>query len=275
MTFVQNIGYPNQNYYQTVPYERREYAYDNYPRSEGQDNYAKTAITAGFLQLLSSSLNKLSRWLGNRLANGKEFSTPENVRRVANDMVKNNNLDVTIEYISPENLSKMSQKYGSGLDDVAAGRNAFFSPEKNLAVAPKAKPSLLPHELGHAINSKSKFWSIMQKSRRYTPMVPLAVWFLSKTGKDENGKPNFVERNAGLLGFSAFLPTIIEEGKASLRGIEQAKKTLAKEIKSGKVNLGALKRNYLTAWLTYVLAGIGLGVATKYSIVENKLYDKN
>lgn len=275
MTFVQNIGYPNQNYYQTVPYERREYAYDNYPRSEGQDNYAKTAITAGFLQLLSSSLNKLSRWLGNRLANGKEFSTPENVRRVANDMVKNNNLDVTIEYISPENLSKMSQKYGSGLDDVAAGRNAFFSPEKKLAVAPKAKPSLLPHELGHAINSKSKFWSIMQKSRRYTPMVPLAVWFLSKTGKDEHGKPNFVERNAGLLGFSAFLPTIIEEGKASLRGIEQAKKTLAKEIKSGKVNLGALKRNYLTAWLTYVLAGIGLGVATKYSIVENKLYDKN
>lgn len=280
MTFIQSIGYPNliypnQNYYQELPYERSFHSYGNYGSNDNGETYAKTALTAGLLQVLSSSLNKMSRWLGNRLVNGKEFTNAENVRRVSNDMVKNNKLDVTVEYISPENMDRLSLKYGVALDDVAAGKNAFFSAEKRLAVAPMSKPSLLPHELGHAINSKSKFWSFMQKSRRYAPVVPLAVLLMSKFGKKENGKPNFVERNAGLLGFSAFLPTIIEEGKASLRGIKQAKKTLANEIKLGKVNLSALKRNYLTAWLTYLLAGIGLGIATKYSIVENKLSGKN
>lgn len=250
------------------------YETNGHGRQDNVDDYGKTVLTAGLLQALSSSLNKISRWLSNRLTAGKEFTSAENVGRVANDMVSKNKLDVTIEYISPENLGRMTQKYGPGLEEVAAGRNAFFSSEKKLAVAPKSKPSLLPHELGHAINAKSKFWSLMQKSRRYTPMVPLAVWFLSKAGTNKDGKPNFIERNAGLLGFSAFLPTIIEEGKASLRGISQAKKTLANEIKAGKVNLNVLKRNYLTAWLTYVLAGIGLGIATKYSVVENKLYEK-
>lgn len=234
-------------------------------------NYEKTVIYAGLLQLFSSSLNKISRWLGNKLTNGKEFTDIGNVQRVAGDMVKKNTLDVNIEYVTPQNLSELSRKYGGAaeLSEVAAGRNAFFSPAKKLAVAPKTKPSLLLHELGHAINSKSKFWYALQKSRSYTALAPVAALFMSKA-KSEDGKPNFVERNAGVLGFCAFLPTIIEEGKASLRGIKQAKKTLANEIKSGKVNLGALKKNYAIAWLTYVLAGIGLGVATKYSVIENK-----
>ena len=281
MTFIQSIGYPNliytnQNYYQESPYERRVNGYGGFNDNNNGEAYAKTALSAGLLQVLASSLNKMSRWLGNRLVNGKEFASAENVQRVSNDMVKNNKLDVTVEYITPENADRLSLKYGIALDDVAAGKNAFFSAERKLAVAPKSKPSLLPHELGHAINAKSKFWSFMQKSRRFAPIVPLSVLLLSKFGhKNENGKPNFVERNAGILGFSAFLPTIMEEGKASLRGIKQAEKTLANEIKLGKVNLRVLKRNYLTAWLTYLLAGIGLGIATKYSIVENKLSGKN
>ena len=264
---VSNPLFGNREYY---PYGSQNGGY--YDNDEAS-NIGKTAITAGLLQLLSSSLNKVSRWLGGRLAAGKEFAPANDVVRVTDDMVKNNKLDVTVEYISPENLGQMTRKYGGGLEEVAQGKNAFFSAEKKLAVAPKSKPSLLPHELGHAINAKSKFWSAMQKSRRYAPMVPLAVYILSKIKPDNSSEPNFVERNAGLLGFGAFLPTIIEEGKASLRGIKQAKKTLTNEIKSGKIKLGALKRNYFVAWLTYVLAGIGLGVATKYSIVENNLYN--
>lgn len=264
---LSNPAFGDREYY---PYGSQNGGY--YENNDTTD-IGKTAITAGLLQLLSSSLNKASQWLSNRLTSGKEFAGADDVARVAGDMVKNNKLDVTIEYISPENLGEMTRKYGGGLEEVAHGKNAFFSPEKKLAVAPKSKPSLLPHELGHAINAKSRFWSAMQKSRRYTSMVPLAVLLLSKFKPDNSGEPNFVERNAGLLGFGAFLPTIIEEGKASLRGIKQAKKTLANEIKSGKIKLGALKRNYFVAWLTYLLAGVGLGVATKYSIVENNLYN--
>lgn len=263
--------------YQQNPNNSPTFGYKDYDTvvKENQ-NYERTAITVGLLQLLSSSLTKISGWLGNKLTNGKEFASAENVKRVSDAMVKNNKLDVTIEYISPENLAEMSNKYGSqGLNEVAQGRNAFFSADKKLAVAPKSKPSLLPHELGHAVNAKSRFWSALQNSRRYAAFAPVAALVLSKINTNPDGKPNFVERNAGLLGFGAFLPTIIEEGKASLRGLKQAKKTLAKEITSGKVNLNILRRNYLTAWLTYVLAGIGLGVATKYAIVENKLANGN
>ena len=81
----------------------------------------------------------------------------------------------------------------------------------------------------------------------------------------KDDKPNFIERNAGLIGFSAFLPTIVEEGLASLRGLNAAKKTLGKAV-----NLAPLKRNYFFAWLTYVIAGVGLGVAAKQALLENR-----
>ena len=56
--------------------------------------------------------------------------------------------------------------------------------------------------------------------------------------------------------------TIIEEGIASLRGIQAAKRTLGGQ----NIKLGALKRNYFFAWMTYLLAGLGLGVAAKLSV---------
>ena len=74
-----------------------------------------------------------------------------------------------------------------------------------------------------------------------------------------------MEKNAGIIGFAAFLPTIAEEGLASIRGVKAARNTLGKSV-----NLSPLKRNYFFAWLTYVIAGIGLGVAAKQSMLENK-----
>ena len=95
--------------------------------------------------------------------------------------------------------------------------------------------------------------------------VPTALLLANGLFKREDKKPNFIERNAGLIGFSAFLPTIVEEGLASLRGIKAAKNVLGKSV-----NLSALKRNYFFAWMTYVLAGVGLGVAAKLSFLEKK-----
>jgi len=110
---------------------------------------------------------------------------------------------------------------------------------------------------------------ILQKSRKYAMAAPMALLALSKfVGRKDENKPNFIERNAGILGFSAFLPTIIEEGMASLKGIKAISKT-PKELLKGAVNSGILKRNYLLALGTYVLAGIGLGVASKQAILEN------
>ena len=78
---------------------------------------------------------------------------------------------------------------------------------------------------------------------------------------NKSNEPTVIEKNAGLLGFAAYMPTIVEEAAASIRGIQAAKKILG-----GNVKLGALRKNYFLAWLTYLLAGIGFGAATKISV---------
>ena len=99
----------------------------------------------------------------------------------------------------------------------------------------------------------------------FVSAVPTALIMLNGLSKQDDNKPSFIERNAGKIGFAAFLPTIIEEGLASIRGVKAAKTTLG-----NTVNLKPLKRNYFFAWLTYLIAGIGLGVAAKQSVIENK-----
>lgn len=239
------------------------------------ENIGKTAVTAGILQLLSSSLDKVSGWLGNKLVNGSEFTSEDNVRKVVHDMCKKHKLSIDINLVNKDNLPALLKKYGPEFKQelgnellvVAEGKNAFYHDGYKIAVAPKIKPALLPHEIGHAINAKNFLLKALQKSRKYAVFAPVAALVASRAlPRTQDGKPNFVERNAGVLGFCAFLPTIIEEGIASLRGIRQAGKTLGKSVK-----LGALKRNYAFAWATYLLAGIGLGIGTKYAIVEDKL----
>ena len=77
------------------------------------------------------------------------------------------------------------------------------------------------------------------------------------------------KRNAGKIGFAAFLPTIIEEGLASLRGIKAAKAAKA-VYGSNKINLAPLKKNYFFAWMTYVISGLLLGVGMKQTMLQNK-----
>lgn len=240
-------------------------------QDNNRDNTGKLLASAGLLQVLSSGLNKASEWLGNKLITGKEFTSAENVQKVVHDMCKNNKLDIEVGLIDRKNLNSAINRYGhefaNDLAIVADGKNAFYHDGKKFAVAPKSKPALLPHELGHAVNAKSGFLRALQKSRKYSVFAPAAAVLLSRSiPSSPDGKKNFIERNAGVLGFCAFLPTIIEEGIASLRGIKQSARTLGKSV-----SLSALKRNYLLAWGTYVLAGIGLGIGTKYAIVEDKL----
>lgn len=257
----------NSPSFKQYPYD---YGYAPQPQNDSVD-LGKTALTAGLLQLIASSLNKISGWFGAKLMNGKEFTTADNVQKVVHDMCKNNKLDIEVGLVDRQNLPAFVNRYGqefaNELAVVADGKNAFYHDGKKFAVAPKSKPALLPHELGHAINAKNGFLKALQKSRRYAVFAPAVAVLASRAiPPSKDGKPNFVERNAGLIGFGAFLPTIIEEGIASLRGIKQSAKTLGKSVK-----LGALKRNYAFAWATYLLAGIGLGVGTKYAIVEDKL----
>ena len=245
-----------------------QYEYEN-----GNENHdvGKTAITAGVLQVVALGLHKISEWCSSKLMQGKEFAASEKVKQVADRMLKDNKLNVEVGYITHANKADYIKKYGSALsgslETVANGQNAFYTDQFKLAVAPKSKPSLILHELGHAINAnKGKFLRFLQKSRMYSSAAPTALLMLDGMCRQGDDKPNFIERNAGILGFLSFLPTIVEEGLASIRGVKAAKNVLG-----NTVNLKSLKRNYLFAWSTYLLAGIGLGVAAKQAFVQNRL----
>lgn len=205
---------------------------------------------------------------------GDEFTSVDNVKKVADGMLADNKLKdvVHVGYLDKDNVDTFVKQYderlAAPLHTVAEGKNAFFIEAVNpqLAVAPKSKPSLILHELGHAINAnRSKFMKALQKTRGFAAFAPTAIAFLAPMfqSKNEEGT-NFIKDNAGLLGFAAFLPTIIEEGMASLRGIKAAAKTLP------GVDLKHLKRNYALAWGTYVLAGIGLGIGAKMGVLQEQ-----
>ena len=254
---VQGVG---SNYYN--PY------YDSRITNENQNTSPDNPLLSiGGLFLASQGINLLSNHASKALMRGKEYTTPSNIAEVTRAMLDKNKLNVDVFFVSPDNIDNVSRKSRISINDlreVAEGKNAFYTDDAKVAVAPKSKPSLIQHELGHAINAKNPILKLLQKSRNYVAAVPTALLILNYLGKgnSRSNKETFIEKNAGILGFLAYTPTILEEGLASFRGIRAAQKTLA-----GKgVKLGALKRNYFFAWLTYLCAGIGLGIASKLSI---------
>lgn len=266
VTLNQNAFYRDYRFAPTVqPLQVRAQA------QPPQDEFA-TATTAvgaaGLLRLAQYGLEKLSGVCSAKLMAGEEFAPEGDVRKVANAMKKDKGLNAEIHYLDGSNVGALKRNFpqlANSLDVVARGGNAFYTNQGNFACAPKSKPSLILHELGHATNfEKSTVMKGLQKLRVVGMFAPMAIAYLNRaSGERSDGKKNFWERNAGTIGFCAFLPTIIEEAAASIRGINAAKKTLG-----AGANLGALKKNYFLAWMTYVLAGIGTGIAAKLAITK-------
>ncbi|MDD3419066.1 MAG: hypothetical protein PHE78_00535 [Candidatus Gastranaerophilales bacterium] len=260
MSVSNSLNYGHGSYYQ-----------NNYPTQTRSDE-SQVALSVAELAGASILIQQASKYLAHKLGQGDEFTSFDNVKKISDKMLSENGLKgkIDVGFLDDANKIDYIKKYGSQMTDsfetVAKGGNAFYMDGAKLAVAPKAKPSLMLHELGHAINaSKGKFMRFLQKSRGWATAVPTALLMLNGAmGQSNDGKKNFVEKNAGLIGFAAFTPTIIEEGLASLRGVNAAKKFLGKGAK-----LGALKRNYALAWGTYILAGLGLALAAKQSVASS------
>ncbi|MBO7672656.1 hypothetical protein J6S88_04515 [bacterium] len=221
---------------------------------------------AGLLYLVQWGIEKLSKICSYALMAGKEFTSGKNVEKIAKAMKKDNGLETEIYFVDNANkgiLKHRIPQLEKDIDIVAAGKNAFFANSVDIAVAPKSKPSLILHELGHSINfNKKGIMYVLQKLRVVGMYAPMTLAVLNTfAGARRDGQENFIERNAGKLGFCAMLPTIIEEGVASIHGIKAARLKLGKAAK-----LGALKRNYFFAWMTYVLGGLGVAVASKLAI---------
>lgn len=250
--------YSPQSYY--GPY------YDMQDNTSGE-NPAKTLGLAALLQGLAMGIKKASEFFSKKLAAGKEFTSAENVVQVAKNMLNKNKLSTKVFFINPQNQNQFAGLGKEMVNEVAKGRNAFFHRGVNIAVAPSSKPSLILHELGHAVNFTKPILRSLQKFGGYAVAAPTALLLANRAfSNKQDGQKTFIEKNAGILGFCAYIPTLIEEGIASLRGINAAKKVL-----NNPKSLNILKKNYALAWMTYLLGAVALGVASKQAVVEDNL----
>ena len=160
------------------------------------------------------------------------------------------------------------------------GCNACYLPNVKKVLVPKGKNLSLSvfHEMGHAMNANfSKIGNLLQKTRGLSLLaIPIAAIALFKSKKPDGMKPEgivdktttFVKENAGKLTFASFLPMLIEEGMASIKGNKLAAKYLNPQLaaKVAKTN----KIAYLTYLSGAVLAGAGIYVATKIKDMVSK-----
>ena len=269
-----NITQPNfqsNKYYTEIPYNTTSRSYYRNEKQTTGEQIAKYTLW----QAVAVGLTKLSQLCAEKLMQGKEFTSIDNVKTIADEMLTKNKLKnkIKVNFVDSKNLGEISLRLPFSLKPhiklVSEGKNAFYVDSLKTALAPKSKPSLILHELGHAINaSKGKLLKIMQKSRMFATSLPLFLIFANKALPKDEDRKTFIEKHAFALGCIGFLPTIIEEGLASLRGLKAAKNF--KDTTHKPINLKPLMKNYAFAWLTYVIAGIGLGITAKQTFISDK-----
>ena len=168
------------------------------------------------------------------------------------------------------------------------GDNAFYASASKKIVLPKNNLALCVfHEMGHAANHNlSTIGRLLQKSRFSFfgfPILSIPILFIAicKTKKAPKESPkgtfdkitNFIKYNAGKLTFLTFMPILLEEAMASIKGNGYAKKFLSTEL-AQKVS----KTNRL-AYLTYFgstlacSSGVYLAVKVKDLIYKPQLID--
>lgn len=202
--------------------------------------------------------------LAKKLNEGKitvDFTKNLKTAKIPKDIVK---------FDKPNKLKKCMQA-------VADGKNAFCSPlTRDIMVNSEKLGAASFHEMGHALNaSGSKFTKYLNIGRHVTALaVPLILATgLLKSAKKDGEKPNgvvdktttFIKDNAGKLTFAALIPTLAEEGLASIRGGQLAKQVLSPSLVK-KVNKG----NFL-AWTTYLAGALITSAAVALAV---KVRDK-
>lgn len=264
---VSGVGYQTLNNHKQSVSPNFQGSFDG----ASSDRTMNMTVGVTGLGIISVMLSKLSGLVATMSSKVEEFTDPATVKKIANKMLKDSNLENVVEvaYIDDNNkghyINRLGESVKNLIDDVAQGRNAFYSDSAKLATAPASRPSPILHELGHAINANcSKFMKALQNTRGVAVAIPTVLALLNGFFNNRaDGEKSSIEKHAGIIGFGAFLPTIVEEAAASHKGIQAAKKVLGDAAK-----LGPLKKAYGLALGTYVLAGVGLGIASKQIIAE-------
>lgn len=125
------------------------------------------------------------------------------------------------------------------------------------------------HELGHALNSLKSKYGIKYLAKLRAPgyviaglMEYFAIFSRTKPKDAPRSLTDIIEDNCGKIAFLAMMPTVIEEGIASYRGIK-----LAEKSEVTKPLIKNMKKIYLKAHTTYsakaVLGGLAVFASRK------------
>ena len=219
---------------------------------------------------------------------------PEDVNKITNSFLnpannKNMNPKTKIcgkhEINSEQNyLKKLSidfKKYifQRKISKIADGKLASCSPgHRTILIPAKGRNLTVFHEIGHALNTHpNTINKLLKQSHKLSLLrLPIILTALCKNKKAPEEQPKgcldkattFIKNNAGKLVFATFIPLLFEEGLASIRGYQQAKKYLKPELAK------KLPPAYALAFSTYlagaIISGLGihLGVKVRDAVVS-------
>ncbi len=159
-----------------------------------------------------------------------------------------------------------------------SGSNACYLAHANKIITPdKVLRTSTFHEMGHALNANGGIiLKSLQKMRPMQTLAPLVLLIALANKRKTTDKTNendskiqktkdFVKRNAGKLTLFAYAPMVLEEGLATLRGENIARKL----VKSGDLSKELFKKVKLTnagGFASYALTAIGTALVTKLAI---------
>ncbi len=150
---------------------------------------------------------------------------------------------------------------------MSRGANACFVPRAKAIIVNKEKIGWAAfHEMGHALNKFTPgVGKVLTKLSGPGAILAAAALFtaLFKRKKVEGEKPQgawdktttFIKNNCGKLAFLGMVPSLAEEGLASIKGAKLAKGLLSPE------QFRTLNKLNGKAWLTYLGVAVGTGLA--------------
>ena len=185
----------------------------------------------------------------------------------------------------------LKQMANGQMRQIKTGMNACFLPKANKVIIPdKHLQTSVFHEMGHALNANGNVMlKALQKYRPLASIIPSAVLLISllnnrqknseklenttKENKIQNIKDG-IKNNAGLITGLSMLPMLLEEGLASLRGQNMAKK-LVEEGSLSKELFKKIKLTNLGGFASYATAILATVVACEVAIkVKDKIQEK-
>ena len=205
---------------------------------------------------------------------------PSNAEKITNDVITKLGFDKNP--ILNNRLYKIifgdkKAELAEHIKQIANGENACHVRPTGQVLVNKEKMAFSTfHELGHAMNATGTgFGKFLSKSRGLfalgAPLV-LGIGLLRNKPKEtteqksfKNKTYDFIKENCGILAGLCFVPTILEEGMASINGAKLAKPYLDKNVFK-KLNVMNAK-----AWSSYVLGAIIAGVSVKAGVIIRDL----